>query len=100
VTDQAEAEAAPPGRWHTTADRAERRPQPQPGTGAARRLRRRFASYASPAEWPFEVADERRAELGVGRQAGVVGCQAHQGGEPKALLSGDIQVAVARQHGG
>ena len=47
---------------------------------------------------PLEVADQRRAELRVGRQVGVVGRQAHRRREPVPLLGGDPEVAVVREH--
>ncbi|HEY8523372.1 MAG TPA: hypothetical protein VIL48_00315 [Acidimicrobiales bacterium] len=47
---------------------------------------------------PLKVGDERRAELGVVGQAGVVGRPAHQRGEPESLLGRDAQVAVLAEH--
>jgi hypothetical protein len=52
---------------------------------------------ASPGA-PLEVADQGGAELGVGGQSGVVGGLTHRGGEPQALLPGDRQTTVVRQH--
>jgi hypothetical protein len=49
---------------------------------------------------PLQVTDERRAELGVARQFGVVGCQAHQRRESETLLGSDLEVAVMREHRG
>lgn len=48
---------------------------------------------------PFQVADQRCAELRVIGQAGVVGRQAHQRREPVSLLGRDTEVTVMRQHG-
>ena len=49
---------------------------------------------------PLQITDECRAELGVGRQFGVVSCQAHQRCESEALLGSDVEVAVMREHCG
>jgi len=48
---------------------------------------------------PFQVADQRGAELRVGGQVRVVSGQAHQRGEPESLVGGDAHVAVVGEHG-
>ena len=74
-------------------------PQPQRGTGAC-------STTSAPGcelptrdpRAPFEVGDERRAELGIRGQAGVVGREAHQRREAKTLLGCDREAAVLGEH--
>jgi len=47
---------------------------------------------------PLEIGDERRAELRVVGQLGVVGREAHQRREAKALIRRDREVAVLCDH--
>src|SRR5215218_5645639 len=47
---------------------------------------------------PLDVCDQRRAELGIVWQAGVVGGEAEQRREPKSLLGRDREPAVVGEH--
>src|SRR4051794_1189192 len=47
---------------------------------------------------PLDVGQERRAELGVGRELGVAGRERNQGQPAEALLLGDREVIVLVQH--
>lgn len=46
----------------------------------------------------LEIADQSSAELRIVGQVGVVGGQAHSGGESQSLLGGDRQPAVVVEH--
>jgi len=47
---------------------------------------------------PFDIGDEGGPELGVVRKPSVVGCEAQQRGEAKALIRCDPEPAVVAQH--
>ena len=47
---------------------------------------------------PFKVGDERGAKLGIVRQAGVVGGEAHQRSETETLFRRDPQAAMLGEH--
>ena len=47
---------------------------------------------------PLDIGDERRTELRILRETGVVGSEAHQGSEAESLLGRDRQVVVLGEH--
>ena len=82
-----------------TADTAGRTPQPHRGTGS---LLDDLGSWLGVLQGqpgpPLDVADERRPELRVVRQPGVVRREAHQRCEPEPLIRGDAQSTMVREH--